>query len=604
MQTKVSALAGLDELPRASSLAARTKTLRERRFSRLDRVLSWIILACGLCTVVVGARQIVTARSLVPMGDEWQEIDAIAIARGHPPLAWLWSLHNEHRIVFYRLLLLADVNLFHGRHGIYFWAILLVQGLFLAALAWTLRFAGVNGNLWRALLGLAAFALFCPSQWENFGWAFQISFLLPGLFALLALAALFKYEHSVQHGHPRRIYLGCSIAAAGGATYSVAAGVALWPLLLLVALLTAARYEVLAAYTASGLLFVTAYLQHYASPTIHSSPLQSIRHPLLVLEYMAAYLGVIFPAWVKIRALLAVASGALGMLAALLAAFWVVARQRRKPLPVLLLALICFVGITATMTALGRIGLGLSQAFSSRYQTFNLLFWFSLAALALLAAEEFSSRLRTLMLGSVSLVMLAAFAVFPLGLRASQTRTQQAEAAATALLAQVPDQQALAALYIDTPLVWRDAEYFREQRLFMFGDFPRGQMGQSLSSVYAIESPQQCRGSISVIESIAPEDLLPGDPGGALRVLGWAFKADSRTPVRRLVLVGDQKIVGFAASVAGPLSAKHSDLVRTPEAGRWLGFARYSGPPAQLAAYALDKETDAACLLSTAAPLR
>ena len=138
----------------------------------------------------IGARQIVTSHSLVPFWDEWTEIDAIATAPHHQlPLSWLWSQHNEHRVVFYRLLLLADIHMFHGKHWISFWCMLAVQILFLVCLAWMLHFCGVKGTLWRAIVGLGGFALFCPAQWENFSWAFQISFLLPGFFLLLAVSA-------------------------------------------------------------------------------------------------------------------------------------------------------------------------------------------------------------------------------------------------------------------------------------------------------------------------------------------------------------------------------------------------------------------------------
>ena len=92
------------------------------QFPRADKLLSYVILACGICTVGIGATQILTSHSLVPFWDEWTEIDAIATAPHHQlPLSWLWSQHNEHRIVFYRLLLLADIHVFHGKHWISFW---------------------------------------------------------------------------------------------------------------------------------------------------------------------------------------------------------------------------------------------------------------------------------------------------------------------------------------------------------------------------------------------------------------------------------------------------------------------------------------------------
>ena len=175
------------------------------------------------------------------------------------------------------------------------------------------------------------------------------------------------------------------------------------------------------------------------------------------MEYAAAYLGVIFPAWIKTRDLLAIASGACGLLVAVVVALWALRRRPREPLHIALLGFAFFTVATALITALGRLGLGLEQALSSRYQTFNLLFWFSVVSLVLLAADTINHRFRTAVLAATAAATLLALIVFPLGLRASRTRVQQDEAAATALLAGVPDQRALAVLYVDPSVVWRDA---------------------------------------------------------------------------------------------------------------------------------------------------
>src|SRR5438067_13817856 len=72
---------------------------KKRTFIGFEAVLSYIILACGLWTVIIGAKQIITAHSLVPMGDEWEEIDAVVSAPHEwPAISWLWTLHNEHRV--------------------------------------------------------------------------------------------------------------------------------------------------------------------------------------------------------------------------------------------------------------------------------------------------------------------------------------------------------------------------------------------------------------------------------------------------------------------------------------------------------------------------
>jgi hypothetical protein len=264
-----------------------------------------------------------------------------------------------------------------------------------------------------------------------------------------------------------------------------------------------------------------------------------------------------------------------------------------------LLGLIFFAVSTAFITALGRIGFGLSQAFSSRYQTFNLLFWFATVSLLLLLADETGSSLRTVILAAMAVAMLLAFAVFPLGLKASRTRTQQAEAAATALLTGVSDKGALGVLFEDPSLVWRDADYFRQQHLFMFSDLKNDQMGQLLSSSYRVGSSRLCQGQATRVERVAPEELLFDNDTSALRISGRAFARSSPAPVRRFIIGADGRVIGFGASMVGSFTAKHSELVRKPESGEWLGFARRPHDATVIDVYGVDDSANTLCPLAT-----
>jgi hypothetical protein len=582
-------------------------------FPSIDKLLSILILACGIWTVGVGAKQIITSHSLVPFWDEWTEMDAIATAPNHqPPLSWLWSQHNEHRIVFYRLLLLADVRVFHGNHWISFWSMLAVQLLSLACIAWMLHFCGLRGTLWRAIVGLAGFALFSPAQWENFRWAFQITFLLPGFLLLLALSAILKYQRSIQQLRPQWVYLALSILAAAVATYSCANGILLWPLLLLVSIALVPRVEVIAGHAGFGAMFVGLYLYHYVSPPDSSSPLESLRHPLRVCGYVAEYLGVTHILWgVRISDSFAISTGLFGLLAASAIVVMALWRQKREPLQFALLSMAFFAAATAILTALGRLNLGLEQAFSSRYQTFNLLFWFSIGSLLLLLVDSVYPFLRTLLLATMVAAMLFASGTFTLALQTSRTRTQRAEAAATTLLSGVPDKDAIDVLYDRPAVVWRDADYFRQQQLFMFSDPKNDQLGRLLSSAYQISPSLRCEGRVTAAQQLPPGELLGGD-SGAFGISGIARDRGSQAPVRRLVFVSDNTIVGYGASIGGFSAAsenilfvesgssgvQRSEIVPEKDSDKWLGFARPPLDATSIVAYALDKDADTACPLA------
>jgi hypothetical protein len=568
----------------------------------VDQLLSYIILAFGLLTFVVGSYQILSSQSPVPMWDEWAEIDAIATAPHHqPPLTWLWSQHNEHRVVFYRLLLLADIHLFHGQHWISFWSMFAVQCALLGLLVWLLLREGLRGTLWRAVAGLGAFCLFCPSQWENFGWAFQISFLLPGFFLMLALLGLLEYARSAGPSKKRWIYLGLSILAASAATYSNGNGVVVWPLLFSAAAVLRLRLRVLLAYAVSGFALIGSYLYHYASPPQHSSPWQSIRHPFAILDYTFKYLGVGLPPWARIRDALAVSSGAFGLLAALAAAAWVLTRSKwRKPLPIVLLGLMFYSLATAFITALGRIGFGPDQAFSSRYQTYNLLFWFSVVALWLLIVDEMGPFLRTVLLTAMAVVMFfAAAGLFPMCLRASRLRTLRWEAAALTFVIGVPDKQALAVLYSDPSIPWRDAEYFREQHLFMFSGSWYGHLNAPLASVYRVDSEERCAGQVDTAAPVPLEDSLTGKDSGGLRISGWAVDRPSGKPIRSLVITADGRIAGFAVGGLQRNTAGSKAFLKKSRFVEWSGYAHPAPGAAAMEVYAVGNRGNELCHLAT-----
>jgi hypothetical protein len=118
-----------------------------------------------------------------PFYDEWELVPALT---GHQPitLEWLWSQHNEHRILLPRLVYLAVLKIarYNFRAMYSTIAVLLTlgsAGLLLAA---------------RRLRGRFDYAdLFLPmvvmtvGQFENLLWGFQIAFILPGAILLLVV---------------------------------------------------------------------------------------------------------------------------------------------------------------------------------------------------------------------------------------------------------------------------------------------------------------------------------------------------------------------------------------------------------------------------------
>ncbi len=229
---------------------------RGPEISRVSSWLSYVILLGGIVTIGVALRLVVTTYSNLPFWDGWIQL---GLEGGEKPLspAWLWKQWNEHRLVIPKLFLAADLYLFQARQVLLLASILVIQFLHLALLSWSMWvLGGWRGALWRTGTGLAAFCLFCPAQQENFVWGFQVCFVLPQLLATSSFVALLLYwdESRPQADKPPSSrFLVVSVLAALGATYSLANGTLLWPLLVVAALYLRLRAAAVASFGITGL---------------------------------------------------------------------------------------------------------------------------------------------------------------------------------------------------------------------------------------------------------------------------------------------------------------------------------------------------------------
>jgi hypothetical protein len=540
---------------------------------RGQRLVSFFILGGGLLTILAAAYLMWVSYSVVPGWDEWTPIHDLATSQHPLPISWLWSQHNEHRIPFYRILLLADFRLFHGKHWVFFVAMFAVQLAFLGLLAWLLRvIGGLQGVLWRTGVGLAAYCLFCPSQWENFSWAFQISFLLPGFFVGVGLVSLLLHERSPRTSSSGWGYLAFSILAGSAATYSNANGVIAWPVLIVAAVALRVRFRVIVAYMAAGFLLVISYLHGYTSPGYHGSPLESLHHPLVIAEYVAKYFG---GSWAHhYRPSIAVIIGIAGIALGLGLALRVLAmRNQRPPLPIALVGLMFFSLGTAFVTALGRMNFGTDQAFSSRYQTFSLLFWFSLGMLLMSFLTEKGWRIAvTLLLAIIALMMLSSAGQYRFPLQAARSRAWITDVAGSAFLADVRDPKSATELFPPGPdWVWDDVRYLQQHQLSVFSSGLNSGLGQPLVTTDHAGSQSTCLGNVDLIESVT------GPDSDAWHIAGWAVDPQSRKPVRRVIAAVDGRIEGFGVvGLARPDVRRALRTRRALDSG-WSGFLRSAG---------------------------
>jgi nitrate reductase NapE component len=334
----------------------------EKRLLLWTAVIASLVLPALLCLAYIGKYG-----SNLVMLDEWRvALDLQALHSGRLTFGYLFAQHNEHRLLFPRLLMLglAKVSSFNSMYEMYMgWVFLCATGFLL------FRSHMRSGRLtpgWVALAIPPTWLFFTTRQWENLLWGWQLQVFLA---VLSFVSASYLLEKS--RGMDRRFIL--ALACALVSSFSFADGLLVWPVCLAQFLFqrrglpegpkkSALWPAGLWACIGMGVYFV--YLHHYVRPAYHPSTLYCLQHPGMFFSYMAVALG---------SPVTGVPESAFPI-GCLLACIYAVAflrfRSARSFLP---LSLMLFSVLSAAMLGVGRSGSGVDQAYSSRYVTISLL---------------------------------------------------------------------------------------------------------------------------------------------------------------------------------------------------------------------------------------
>ena len=510
-------------------------------------LFSYAILAGGMLTGVVAVCMVVVSYSPLPFWDHWTQIERAASGRSVTSFSWLWQQHNEHRLLLPKLFLAADLLLFKGQQRFLLTSIFVIQLLHWCLLCWSTWVLGKwRGALWRTGAGLAAFCLFCPAQWENMVWGFQVCFVLPQLLATASIVALLLYWRTSQglaDQHPPVRFLVLSIVAAIGASYSLASGILLWPILLVSGIYLRLRLKAILPVVIAGVLSIGAYLFHYVRPSIHANPLASLHHPIKLIEYCSGYflgswlhrgmhttesVGLVFLI-ITIMFLLPALSN--------VGAFRLFATQ-------LVLMIVFYLG-TSAVTAAGRLNFGIAESLVSRYQTVALLYWCCVGLLLLGATFYACPRLPYAFLAAqfcllVILIRGAATAAYPIN-EATLHGVKQREVSA-ALVTGIYDSSAVGATYSFTDVVLKGVAYIKANRLSVFSDGDVLVLGKPLKSAFSPADTYDCTGAA---ETVIPVQSVRGP---AVRISGWAWDTKRQASVSSIVVTVDGIISGFGTA--------------------------------------------------------
>jgi len=367
-----------------------------------------------------------------------------------------------------------------------------------------------------------------------------------------------------------------SLLAATAATFTNGNGITIWPVLITLAVLAKLPLRLVGTYAIGLACIVPSYLIGYHSPSQHASPMESIYRPRLVLEYIANYFGGgVMPdsAIIQTRAIgVAPAIGLLGLIAAIILILRLIMQKSKKSCFEFALAgIILYSVATALITSLGRLNFGTIQAFTSRYQSFALLFWLALSLwiISIAARQPTAICLITVYL---LIVVTACYSLTQYGRILERVRRNRmaTELAGVAMITGVHDDELLRATILPFPIRWSEVEELRTRQLSLFS-MPRAtQFGQDFAHVYPAGSSDACQGEVNVASYV-------GGNAEGVGVFGWAVERNTRNPVHDIVFVAEGKIVGFG--VLGPKRPDVANALHSEHAlhSGWVGYAKLNG---------------------------
>lgn len=528
--------------------------------------LAWVAAGLFVAGLFVSTLYLLTPLFFAaPFQDQWVTIGEYrrALKRGLS-LPLLFSQHNEHRLIFPRLVLFADMHFFGGLNNFSRTVTLagLVTGAGLMAL---IARRGGRGVLPALAGGLAAGVMVSMLHWQNILWGFQVQFVW--VFVAAAWSAYLFFRAARDAERTRWGLMAGALALLVVATFCMANGLVAGWAVMAVALVTRRPLRPTLALGVATLALTLIYLNGYHEVGEHSDPTLALQKPKEFAYYVAMYLGSIAAEWGKRAAFL---FGLAGFGAAGAAGLWVLIGRERRPEGLALVAVLAFLTLTAMVTGVGRLSFGIEQAVSPRYLTPSALFW---AALTLFWALQ-AAKARWLQVPGCVAVVAGAVALIHLQgamLRYASETAHSVELAVDVVLSGTDDPDALNAFFADAGFVTPHLGFLRDSRLSFYRGEAVGWVGRPLSAIGESAPRGACLGYI--------DGVVRAPRGTASRASGWAWDVAGDAAPRRLVIVDSTaRIVGLASGGRPrPDVRKAVKQVRSGLSG-WAGTAPQAGP--------------------------
>ena len=546
----------------------------------------------------------------IPYMDQW-EVAALVVKafEGTLSLGDLTFQQNESRLVFPRLLFiglayLTGYDVRYEMWGSFCLACLVVYNVY------RLGRLTLGGNQKRAmfLLFLASVLIFSLGQWENWFWGIQLIVFVP----IACVTSILSLSYS-------SLSVGTKFAASAVlatlSTFSYSNGMSCWVVVLPVLVLQTwqtlkAKPWLLGCWVLCFAVNVGLYFSHYVTPPHHPSFTEALTQPLAALSYFLAFLGAPLGWGTKLYGLYQAIGMGFGMGVLFVLSCSYIWRHRNESLVLYRtlgwLTLGSYTLVSAGMATLGRLGLGVHMALSSRYGAFSFPLIVALIYLVPIVLDihgkQQSPRLYTWMMRCttvLSIVLILLYLVATkraLAVAEADWRNRLQAKASLLFISTLPSESLTRTMYPSLEALTHYAQ----------GLDRNGLLSPGLRKSLSIE-PDELRQTEGVREC-GWFDLLQHTAGGTYMAEGSAMLTHRREPADGIVLAYEESDGSFTIFALAMLQIVRPDVT---QAFRWSRYVhtrwehsfrlpQVGGKPIKLAAWAIDANTGQLCKLHKA----
>jgi len=327
-------------------------------------LFKWGFYAIGISLPVMLAILFVHRNGLnVPLYDQWEFVPLWSdFLDGKPWSHHLFASHNEHRMIFPKLIFLATAKITQ-------WDVTaeMYINLFFITLVLFMVILLLKRTEMSLLLSVPiAWILFSLNQYENllWGWQMAIFIMTSGV-----VASILFLDQVRRHA----AFIIAGILSATVASFSFLSGLIIWPVGFLQLILMRQKISILMAWLISGCFVVGLYVSgsfSYADASFRPDYFTFLKIPFEYVKYISSYIGSIVGGGHLKQSV--IYGSIILFLFITLNLIQLFHAERENNLPWIMMGI--FSLGSGMMTGVGRLTLGSDQALESRYVSISLFF--------------------------------------------------------------------------------------------------------------------------------------------------------------------------------------------------------------------------------------